>query len=83
MARSIGTAVISNGHLLSGSWFLEDIAARDGEIAYQLNRGIETPVAEHSKGLIEMLDNKILKKLRVLYVSGFDNSPLDNDNKKL
>lgn len=43
MARSMGSAVVSDGQLLLDSWFLEDTAARDREIAHQLNRGIETP----------------------------------------
>ena len=50
MARSMGSAVVSDGQLLSEAWFLDNTAARDREIAHQLDRGIEAPDVELLKG---------------------------------
>ncbi|CZT06991.1 related to IBR finger domain protein [Rhynchosporium agropyri] len=81
MARSMGSAVVSDGELLSDAWFLDDIAARDREIAHQLDRGIETSDAELLRGSTIILDDETLEKLRLLYVSGFDDSPSDDDDR--
>ena len=81
MARSMGSAVVSDGQLLSDAWFLDDIAARDREIAHQLDSGIETSDAELLRGSTGILEDETLEKLRLLYMSGFDNSPSDDDDR--
>lgn len=72
MARSIAEAVQSDGQVLTETLSQEHIVARDRELARQLTDGAEALDADdpdvHSEP--EELDDELLAKMQVLYVSG-------------
>lgn len=80
MARSMACAVVTDGQFLTDSLSQEDTAARDREIAHQLSNGISPSNTDnHARNTeAETLDNELLEKLRVLYISGFDDSSHDD-----
>ncbi|EEH33161.2 IBR finger domain-containing protein [Paracoccidioides lutzii Pb01] len=75
MARSMATAILTDGQLLTETLSQEEIAARDRDMARQLADGA---VQSHNS-----FDDEFLEKLRVLYVSGFEDVRHDPDGGKL
>lgn len=76
MARSMACAVMTDGQALTDSLLEEDTAAQDRQIAHQLSDGIYPSSKDNHKHNTEAdtFENELLEKLRVLYISGFDDS---------
>lgn len=74
MTQSIADAVKTDGPILGEALSQEDIAVRDRGMARRLTEGAETSNVDyqdsHSKS--QLLDDELLAKLQILYVSGFE-----------
>lgn len=72
MTQSIADAVQTDGQLLRETLSQEDIVARDRDLARQLTDGAELSNADYPDAHSEpqLLDDELLAKLQVLYVSG-------------
>jgi hypothetical protein len=85
MARSMASAVYADGPLLAQIQSQEDIAAGDRDVARQLSDGANptnTVDSEGAKGA-QQIDDELLEKLRVLYVSGWEDVKNDQNETKL
>jgi hypothetical protein len=73
MTQSIADAVQTDGQILRETLSQEDIAARDRDMARQFTDGAEPSNVDYPNACSEPqpLDDELLAKLQVLYVSGF------------
>jgi hypothetical protein len=82
MAQSIASAVQADGHVLTEIQSEEDTALRDHGIASRLNSGVEGSEQQNkANDEAESVDDELLEKLRVLYVSGLENAMQHQDIK--
>ncbi|KAF7924926.1 uncharacterized protein EAE98_007014 [Botrytis deweyae] len=82
MTRSIALAVQTDGVVLTEVVSRDDVSARDHSMALQLYRGPSTPtttpqVPPPAAPNTQILNEEVLRKLQILYVSGDDSK--DND----
>ncbi|OBT60780.1 hypothetical protein VE03_09972 [Pseudogymnoascus sp. 23342-1-I1] len=74
MTQSIADAVQTDEPLLGETLSQEDIAVRDRGMARRLTKGAETWDVDYpdSRSKSQLLDDELLAKLQILYVSGFE-----------
>ncbi|KFZ20941.1 hypothetical protein V502_02968 [Pseudogymnoascus sp. VKM F-4520 (FW-2644)] len=74
MTKSIADAVQTDGPILGETLSQEDVAVRDRGMARQFSEGAETSNVDYpdSRSESQPLDDELLAKLQVLYVSGFE-----------
>jgi hypothetical protein len=74
MTQSIADAVQTDGPILVETLSQEDIAARDRGLARRFTEGAELSNVDYpvTRSGSQLLDDELLAKLQVLYVSGFE-----------
>ncbi|KFY26711.1 hypothetical protein V493_03912 [Pseudogymnoascus sp. VKM F-4281 (FW-2241)] len=79
MTQSIADAVQTDGLILGETLSQEDIAVRDRGMARRLTEGAETSNVDYpdSRSKSQLLDDELLAKLQILYVSGFEETRQD------
>lgn len=80
MARSMASAVYADGPLVAQIQSQEETAAGDRDVASQLTQGVN-PTGDAGSEEGQVIDDELLEKLRIFYISGCDDVADQNDGK--